>query len=118
MDRAELQTPSPRLLGGKAVWTGMAARKADRAGGVPAYGCGRHLTTSNYQENAVPGHRQLSTFWSSHPGGFHRYGLARMFTQQSRDGQPMKLKELFQGFREGFQGPAFAEPDAESFIVL
>lgn len=37
-------------------------------------------------------------------GGPVSYGLARMFLRQSRDGQPMRVGELFQGFREDFVG--------------
>lgn len=117
MDRAELKRQARASLGGKlfgpvwlhAVLTVLVASLLTGVAGT--------MTTSNYQRMPYLITVSLNLLVLI-LGGPISYGLARMFMQQSRDGQPMKLKELFQGFREDFKGLFLLNLMQNLFIVL
>ena len=117
MDRAELKRQARASLGGKlfgpvwlhAVLTVLVASLFTGVAGT--------MTTSNYQRMPYLVTVSLNLLVLI-LGGPISYGLARMFMQQSRDGQPMKLKELFQGFREDFKGLFLLNLMQNLFIVL
>lgn len=114
MDRAELKRQARASLGGKlfgpvwlhAVLTVLVASLLTGVAGT--------MTTSNYQRMPYLVTVSLNLLVLI-LGGPISYGLARMFMQQSRDGQPDEAERTVPGLPGGFQGPVFAEPDAESF---